>query len=172
MRSLRPPIILDIEASGFGPDSYPIEIGVVLDDGRKYCSLVRPRSDWTHWDPSAEALHGITRRTLSGHGRPAVEVAGALNGLLKGRTAYSDGWVVDKPWLDRLFEAAAMRCEFTLSSLEMILDEQQMAIWTDTKHVVLAEQRSPRHRASFDAQIVQQTFERTRMSRPTTAPGA
>ena len=92
--------------------------------------------------------------------------------MLKGRTAYSDGWVVDRPWLDRLFEAAAMRCEFTLSSLEMILDEQQMAVWADTKHVVLAEQHAPRHRASFDAQIVQQTFERTRMRRQTTAPGA
>ncbi|MBC7780945.1 MAG: hypothetical protein H7125_12675, partial [Proteobacteria bacterium] len=121
--SLRPPIIVDIEASGFGSDSYPIEVGVVLDDGRKYCSLVLPVRDWTHWDADAEALHGISRSTLLAHGRPVFEVAGKLNELLRGRTAYSDGWVVDRPWLGRLFEAAAMRCDFTLSSLEMILSE-------------------------------------------------
>ena len=38
-RIIRPDII-DIEASGFGPDSYPIEIGVALSSGEKYCSLI------------------------------------------------------------------------------------------------------------------------------------
>jgi hypothetical protein len=158
----RPPIILDIEASGFGPVSYPIEIGVILDDGRKYCSLVQPRSDWTHWDPHAEAMHGISRDTLLAHGRPAIEVAGTLNELLRGRTAYTDGWVVDRPWLDRLYEAAAIHCEFTLSALEMILSEEQMLHWSAVKQRLLDDQRAQRHRASYDAAVIQQTFERTR----------
>lgn len=158
----RPPIIIDIEASGFGPDSYPIEVGLVLDDGRKYCSLVVPRHDWTHWDPNAETLHGIARATLLAHGKPVFEVAGKLNELLSGRTAYSDGWVVDRPWLDRLYAAAAMRCEFTFSPLEMILSEGQMEAWSDTKRVLLSESQERRHRASYDALVVQETFERTR----------
>jgi len=158
----RPPIILDIEASGFGSDSYPIEIGVALDDGQKYCSLVMPRSDWTHWDPRAEAVHGISRATLLAHGRPVVEVAGRLNELLRGRTAYSDGWVVDQPWLRRLFTSASIACEFTLSSLEMILSEHQMAAWAQTKQALLSECHEPRHRASTDARVVQETFQRTR----------
>ena len=29
-----PPAIIDIEASGFGPDGYPIEIGVALSSGQ------------------------------------------------------------------------------------------------------------------------------------------
>jgi hypothetical protein len=170
MQSRPPPIILDIEASGFGSDSYPIEVGVVLDDGRKYCSLVLPRHDWTHWDPRAEGVHGISRQTLLAHGRPVFEVAGRLNELLRGRTAYSDGWVVDLPWLDRLFTAAAMRREFTLSSLEMILTEPQMHAWADTRNTLLAEQPQPRHRASFDALVVQQTFQRTLGAGASTAP--
>ncbi len=157
-----PPIIIDIEASGFGSGSYPIEIGVVMDDGRKYCSLIQPKDDWTHWDPTAETVHGISRETLRAHGRPVFEVAGKLNEMLRGRTAYSDGWVVDRPWLDRLYAAASMRCEFTFSSLEMILSEQQMAAWADAKRVLLEENRDPRHRASYDALMVQETFERTR----------
>ena len=55
------PTVLDIEASGFGRDSYPIEIGYVLPDGSGYCTLVHPEAAWTHWDPQAQRLHGITR---------------------------------------------------------------------------------------------------------------
>src|SRR5262245_11537446 len=99
----RPPIILDIEASGFGADSYPIEIGVAFADGTKYCSLIAPLPRWTWWDAAAEKLHGVSRAVLEQHGRPAGEVAARLNDLIGPRTAYSDGWVVDKTWLNRLF---------------------------------------------------------------------
>ena len=34
------PTILDIEASGFGPGSYPIEIGFVTGAGKAWCSLI------------------------------------------------------------------------------------------------------------------------------------
>lgn len=77
--SLHRPCILDIEASGFGASSDPIEVGHVLADGRSRCTLIRPREGWTHWDPRAEALHGISRETLLRHGRPVAEVARTLN---------------------------------------------------------------------------------------------
>ena len=48
------PTIIDVEASGFGPYSYPIEIGVALDNGDKYCTLILPAPAWTHWDEEAE----------------------------------------------------------------------------------------------------------------------
>lgn len=157
-----PPAIIDVEASGFGSASYPIEVGAVLHDGSKYCALIMPRPEWTHWDEGAEKVHRISRDILETHGKPIEEVAAHLNDLLRNQTAYSDGWVVDKTWLDRLFYAARMRCEFSFSSLEMILSEPQMAIWHDTKDRVLAELGQRRHRASFDALVIQQTWERTR----------
>ena len=40
-RAFEPPAVLDIEASGFGVGSYPIEVGFVLPDGQSYCSLLR-----------------------------------------------------------------------------------------------------------------------------------
>ncbi len=162
MRILTPPAIIDIEASGFGGLSYPIEVGAVLRDGSKYCALIQPQPDWTHWDEGAEKVHRISRDILEEHGKPITEVAARLNEILRDQTAYSDGWVVDKTWLDRLFYAAGMRCEFSLSSLEMILSEPQMDIWHETKDRVLAELGQKRHRASFDALVVQQTYERTR----------
>lgn len=157
----RPPIIIDIEASGFGAASYPIEVGVALGDGKKYCSLITPRPAWTHWDESAEQVHRVSRDILHRHGRPVAEVARRLNELLRSQTAYSDGWVVDKPWLDRLYFEAGIRCEFSYSALEMILSEPQMAVWHATKDDLLRVLGDRRHRASFDAYVVQETWERT-----------
>jgi hypothetical protein len=162
MRQVRPPCILDVEASGFGPSSYPIEIGVVLEDGAKYCSLVAPVPGWTHWDQSAERIHHVSRELLAARGKPVARVADELNGLLADRTVYTDGWVVDLPWMLRLFEAARQPSRFTVSALEMILTEPQMDIWHATKDDVVRDLDLKRHRASNDALIIQQTWLRTR----------
>ena len=58
------PIILDIEASGFGSGSYPIEIGFSGRHGEGWCSLIRPEAEWTHWDLDAARVHGIPREVL------------------------------------------------------------------------------------------------------------
>jgi len=36
-----------------------------------------------------------------------------LNDLLKGNTVYSDGWVVDQPWITQLFDRAERVSSFT-----------------------------------------------------------
>jgi hypothetical protein len=161
MRRLENPIIIDVEASGFGARSYPIEVGVVLDDDTKYCSLIMPAPDWDHWDKDAEKVHGIARHILEAHGSPVDEVAANLNALLEGKTIYTDGWVVDKPWLTTLFYKARMRMRFSVSALEMILSEQQMERWHDTKDRILTEVARQRHRASFDAWVIQETYKAT-----------
>jgi hypothetical protein len=162
MRSPEKPIIIDVEASGFGGTSYPIEVGIALDDDTKYCSLILPAPEWEHWDSEAEKVHRIARDILESYGKPIGEVAGRLNDLLAGKTLYTDGWVVDRPWLTTLFHKAGMEMRFSVSPLEMILSEAQMARWHETKERVLAEVKKHRHRASFDAWIVQETYKRTR----------
>ena len=44
----------------------------------------------------------------------------------------------------------------------MILTEPQMTVWHDTKDHILDALNERRHRASFDAFVVQQTWVRTR----------
>jgi len=161
MRRVEKPIIIDIEASGFGSMSYPIEVGIALEDDTKYCSLILPASDWEHWDNDAEKVHRIARDILEAYGNPVQEVAAHLNQLLEGKTLYTDGWVVDKPWLTTLFYKANMEMKFHVSDLEMILSEEQMTRWHDTKDKILAEVKKHRHRASFDAWIIQETYKRT-----------
>ncbi len=159
---LEPPCIIDVEASGFGPESYPIEIGLALNDGGKFCTLILPSPLWTHWDRSAEKVHRIPRDILEEYGRPRDWVTGELNRILRGKTVYTDGWVVDKPWLNTLFDECGATPGFETSSLEMILSEGQMEVWHETKDRILADGHSNRHRASFDAWVVQQTWMETR----------
>jgi hypothetical protein len=152
------PTIFDIQATGLGPRSYPAEIGVVLASGEKYRSLIQPESDWIYWSAEAERIHHIRRDILGMYGRSANEVCKRLNQLLKGTTIYSDGWLVNKPWLIQLFHQARVRQCFTVSALEMILNERQMAIWHETKDRVIKDMVLTRHRASFDAMIIQKTY--------------
>lgn len=155
-----PPPILDIEASGFGRGSYPIEVGFVLPDGSSYCTLIRPPPHWTHWDDSAAQLHRITLEQLARYGKPPAEVTATLNERLHGRVVYSDGWANDYSWLALLFDEAAMTPSFKLENLRGVLDDTEAARWHATRHSVLLENPRERHRASADAHVIQATLAR------------
>lgn len=156
--SAMPPCIIDIEASGFGAGSYPIEVGTVLTDGSAYCSLIHPEPDWRHWEHSAEGVHGITRETLRQHGKPAAAVALALNERLRGKTVYTDAWYHDHHWLARLFDAADTHPAFKLEDLRSLLDDAAQARWHATRERVAQALRLERHRASNDAKVLQCTL--------------
>lgn len=164
------PTVLDMEASGFGPHSYPIEVGYVLPDGSSFCTLIRPAADWTHWDASAEAAHHITRATVVHKGKDLVEVAHWLNSQLQGLTVYTDGWANDYTWLGRLFDAAGMSPHFKLDNLRALLSEREANHWHVVKEQVRREQRLQRHRASADARLLQLTLARLRTPLPGEEP--
>jgi hypothetical protein len=107
-------------------------------------------------------VHRISRDLLETYGKPGRAVADTLNELLASRTVYTDGWVVDKPWLATLFHAARTEMQFRVSPLELILSELQMQLWHQEKDSVLASLDLSRHRASHDAWVIQETYRRTR----------
>lgn len=152
------PSVIDVEASGFGSSSYPIEVGVALDSGARFSVLIRPQPDWSYWDARAEDTHRITQATLKAYGQPIHEVANELNSILRGHTVYSDCWVTDQPWLNRLFHTARVKQEFKVRAIEMILSEAQLQAWDDLKIQIIQDLRVRRHRASYDALIIQQTY--------------
>jgi hypothetical protein len=156
------PTILDFEASGFGYESYPIEVGLALDGGERFCTLIKPLKDWQHWDENAAQIHQITQQDLARHGVPITDVCARLNQLLNGQTVYSDGWVVDKPWLNTLYQAAKMEPTFTLSPIESIQTEVQQKRWAEVKEELVHRFAFERHRASHDALLIQETFKATR----------
>ena len=158
------PIIMDIEASGFGVGSYPIEVGVIFADGSNYAALIKPQQEWTHWDSAAARCHGLSRQQLQQYGRSAHEVAEQLNRRLNGKTLYSDAWSHDSSWLDLLFDAVQLPRRFRLESVRALLPESQLACWNANKKAVMQQLQLPRHRALADAQVLQQTIVRTLQS--------
>ncbi len=156
------PTILDVEASGFGRGSYPIEIGLARADGTHSALLIRPLDEWIHWDPKAELLHGITRDQLMQEGHSPLEVARWLNDELREvGVAYSDSWGYDSSWVGRLFNDVDLLPGFRLESLRRLLDECQLARWNATKARVEVEAGIHRHRAGEDVRLLQQTYLRS-----------
>ena len=155
------PIIIDIEASGFGIGSYPIEVGIALPTKKTECYLIRPEPSWTHWEESAESVHQIPRDTLFEYGTEARIVAQRLNSLLRGKTVYSDGWSKDASWMATLYEAVDIVPLFRIETLTKILDSTQLDRWEILKQEVISDLDLRRHRASNDALILQNTFQRS-----------
>jgi hypothetical protein len=149
------PWVIDVEASGFGAGSYPIEVGFVSPAGVAVCTLILPEPDWTHWEPSAERVHGVSRETLRAHGKSASVVAALLNHHLAGQPVYCDAWAHDYAWLARLFDAAQVVPRYRLRDLRELLSEAQLARFAAARKGVEATCNLRRHRASADARVLQ-----------------
>jgi hypothetical protein len=162
LRTMNVPSIIDVEASGLGRGSYPVEVGYVLDDGDSQCMLVRPEPGWNHWNAAAEALHRIKRADLLEYGLPSAVVAGELNHRLCGRTLYTDAWGYDYSWLAILYDAARRAPTFRLESLHSLLTDSEIARWPALKEQVATVLGLPRHRACADARLLQATFGKLR----------
>ena len=159
------PPIIDLEASGFGRGSYPIEVGFALENREIYSFLIKPEDDWTHWSEEAEQIHGITREQLQAEGMSIEDIALKLNELLRGKTLYSDAWGFDSSWIGRLFDSAGIVQRFRLDTINKLLKPEQVEFWHPTKEAVLQELGLKAHRAAIDVQVLQETYVRiARMS--------
>lgn len=107
---------IDLEASGLGADSWPIEVGWCFPEGDPCALLIQSAKGWKDdaWDPKAETLHGISREMLATSGEAPEKVCAALNAALEGVKVYSDAPDWDGFWLYRLYQAANMRQAFEL----------------------------------------------------------
>lgn len=152
------PYVIDLEASGLGRGSYPIEVGFISPKGKGFCTLIKPIPAWTHWDPSAEQLHHISQATLDDHGKDLAYVASQLNEQLEGEVVYSDGWANDMCWLGLLFNEAEQPQKFRIESILTLLNEHEREQWSDVHKQVVDSTPLMRHRASSDALMIQKTF--------------
>jgi len=152
------PTIIDIEASGLGRGTYPIEIGFITEVKKIGCTLIKPIPQWTTWHLEAEALHGISRELLTEKGKDIIWVAKWLNQHFQDRTVYSDGWGNDMCWLGSLFNEAEIVQTFKIESLLTLLTEQEKERWSDVHDQIIAHASLTRHRASSDAKMIQQTY--------------
>jgi hypothetical protein len=166
---MTPPIILDIEASGFGAGSYPIEIGYADASGDTWSAQVQPQAGWVHWDDKAEKLHKQSRQQLVEHGQTPHAIATHLNLTFTGQTLYTDGWYQDFVWLHSLYDAAGLNPSFKLEDLSVLLTIEQQIAWHDTKQAIRDTFALPEHRAAMDAKALQLTWLKTAESAPALA---
>lgn len=150
--------IIDFEASGLSSSSFPIEVGVVLENGHCYESLICPVHEWHHWDPDAENLHGIPRQSLETDGHTAFQVCNMLNQICQGRTFYTDCWVHDYAWLMKLYMTSGIQAAFQCSPIERLLSDIEMQEWRCRKADIAKALALQEHRALNDALIIQQTL--------------
>jgi len=166
-------VFLDIEASSLEPDSYPIEIGWVFENGAGEAHLIQPETDWKDWASSAQNLHQISRATLARDGSPAEAVGQRLVAALTGHVVCSDaaGW--DGRWLGCLLRAAGLPGQsLTLTDTRRINHAAARTILGDVlcepalgeavgdvlALVRLRHRGGPVHRALADAQRERQGF--------------
>lgn len=117
------PCFLDVEATGFGPESYPIEIAWSDESGEIHRCLIDPTPvpAWTAWSAEAERVHGIDRERLTRNGWPPDYVATRLTQDLAGKTVYTDAPDYDARWVGILFAALDKPMPFRFDHIDELL---------------------------------------------------
>jgi len=152
------PIVIDLESSGLGKESYPIEVGFILEDGvEKHSWLIKREPGWNHWDPVAQNIHNITRQDITDNGLYAPDVANLLNKHLAGKTAYSDCREYDEFWIDVLFDKVGIKREFHVGSIQSLFSGNvHHAIFYKIRNDLY--KKTVRHRAENDAVVIQEAY--------------
>lgn len=152
--------IIDIEASGLGLDSYPIEISVLV-EGVIKTWLIKPLPEWQHWDAKAEKMHGISRDQLNKHGLGALQVLNELTDFIKESSGiiYSDAAYWDADWVDTLFFAFKEKREFHIESIFELFDDKQTSEFNKIKEKLSESGKYRHHRAEEDVKMIFEAYQ-------------
>ena len=117
------PCFLDIEASSFSDDSWPLEVAWSDRHGAIHRCLVSPETvpEWTDWGEQAEDIHGLDRDRLIRNGWEPAYVAARLEEDLSGELVYTDAPDFDERWLRRLFDAVKRPLPFRFEHVDELL---------------------------------------------------
>jgi hypothetical protein len=112
---------LDIEASGLGDESYPIQIGYSFEEKGKLVTkefFIKPAEHWEYWDDEAEEfIHHIPRQALK-NGLSIQDACEKLNLDLIGAEIIVDSKEYDVFWLEKLFSEAQVNMGFNIINID------------------------------------------------------
>lgn len=146
MHACGDPCLIDLEASGIHPESYPVQVAWSLPTGQIECHLIRPAPEWTYWDPNAARLHGISRGVAVERGKPIDWIVERMNTAFDGKTVYSDAVNMDGFWLGCLFDEHGTDERFWLADYLSLFDENEAQKLASCSR----EAGYPAHRADLD----------------------
>lgn len=148
-------IFIDFEASGLGPQSWPIEIGLSWIEGaavKTWSSLICPAASWSMeaWDPISAEVHGIPLDELA-EAPGARDVAAEAAKRISGQTVCSDAPRFDEEWAKRLFLEASQPVSLRIFDIYSAFDHVLSGMGMDQAYEKLARLPAP-HRAGPDAE--------------------
>ncbi len=151
--------IIDVEASGLHFDSYPIEVAILSSD-QPQSWLIAPQPTWTHWDPNAEALHGITREMLRADGLSCTAVTQQLSAAIhrEDRVLYSDAAEWDWDWIRTLYVGADAVLDFNILPIQQLMTTRQVAVFNLEKKRLAEEGNYRLHRAASDVLLLEKAY--------------
>ena len=147
-------MFVDLEASGLGEDSWPIEIGFAWIEGgrvRWASKLIRPEPGWPRsaWSSESAVVHGITMTELH-RAEDAADVARWAAAVMGNRVVVSDAPSYDGVWLDRLLAAAGLVERPPLRDFDVLVSRRHR--WPELERVYAElDATPPPHRAGPDA---------------------
>lgn len=164
---------IDIEASSFDNDSYPIEIALgginpqTFSVTETYSWMIAPMKHWTNWSAEAEKVHGISRDEIL-LGVDAHEVASEINAIVENQTIWSDAAQFDRRWLNKLMEDTAIAPQYNgvdcvinllFKTLpEIRLPDADAMMWISMKGAELVSKTNRPHRALADVDFIANKF--------------
>lgn len=156
-----PTVFFDIEASSLGPASWPIEVGwaTVAPDLSVTATaiLIRPEPDWLDWSAQAQGVHGIDLAFAREQGRPASQVAQALNEAFDSGVVFSDACEWEAHWTRRLYDAVGVRRTWRIGDALPLL--RATASTPSDNHWLSAHLSDTRlHRADADALVLAEAY--------------
>jgi len=94
-------VVIDIEASSLGEESYPIEIAWGNDQDNITSFLINPNyvDDWLDWSVESERIHKISKGQLKKEGIKPREAYQKVKALFGKFDVYSDAPDYDSRWL-------------------------------------------------------------------------
>lgn len=122
---MKRPFVIDVEASGLHPQSFPISVawGDAVDAIEYH--VIRPEPTWFAdgygWSVEAEQIHGFSFEQVQDQGEPAATVAKRLVELLGETLVYSDAPAWDRMWLDRLHADTGIERSYVFEDFSLLL---------------------------------------------------
>lgn len=163
-------VCIDFEATSLSPVSFPIELGWAVAELAKPrlvasgAIMIRPLGE--DWEPSAEALHGLSRARLMREGTgpaEALETFEAAVGRLSDIRLVADS-ELDDMWLRRLVEAAipatrqSQRPAWRVEDFHLVLGRLTRDVGRSRRLLQDLHARPQAHRAEPDARRLAQTL--------------
>jgi DNA polymerase-3 subunit epsilon len=155
-------VVLDFEASGLGPQSWPIELGVswITSDLKveTYANLIKPAFNWGDdgWNEASADVHGIPRGDLDAAPTADVVARDFLT-VLGDRIALSDAPGFERFWLETLLEAAMLENTVEIRDFNVTASQTfSPAVCARMKNHMRS--RDGRHRAGADSAYIPQAW--------------